>query len=227
MSGRRQLWNKHHTHKDPHRRYRCHSRHHLQIHHMQAIHQSIGDATHKLNNRQHSRIGSGCWHRTHITIKKTYQHCHKTYHLWQNLLELTPSHNLKRACIKDKEPSIVAQGYLGLKEETQGLICHSASPACVGWSINPIKYPTVKDYKSLHKERPDKSRLGAYACIGRIMNWMLGTSIPHLGVKLIDQESCWVKIPSECGRYVSHIFDVACTWLKGLLKNNEEPPVLE
>ena len=72
--------------------------------------------------------------------------------------------NLKRACIKDKEPlqkAIVAQGYLGLKEETQGLICHSASPACAGWSINPIEYPTVKDYKSLYKERPDKSRLGA------------------------------------------------------------------
>ena len=159
MSGRRQLWNKQHTHKDPHRRYRCCSRHHLQIHHMQAIHQSIGDVTPKSNNRQHSRIGSGCWHRTHITIKKTYQHCHKTYHLWQNLSELTPSHNLtkpllmrmcdlKRACIKDKE--------------TQGLICHSASPACVGWSINPIKYPTVKDYKSPYKERLDKSRLGAY-----------------------------------------------------------------
>ena len=114
-------------------------------------------------------------------------------------------HDLKRACIKDKEPlqkAIVTQGYLGLKEETQGLICHSASPACVGWSINPIKYPTVKDYKSPYKERPDKSRLGAYTCIGRIMNWMLGTSIPHLGVKLIDQESCWVKIPSECGRYL-------------------------
>jgi len=113
--------------------------------------------------------------------------------------------DLKRACIKDKEPlqkAIVTQGYLGLKEETQGLICHSASPACVGWSINPIKYPTVKDYKSPYKERPDKSRLGAYTCIGRIMNWMLGTSIPHLGVKLIDQESCWVKIPSECGRYL-------------------------
>src|SRR5258708_21291721 len=27
--------------------------------------------------------------------------------------------------------------------------------------------------------------------------------------------------------WVSHIFDVACTWLKGLLKNDEEPPVLE
>ena len=53
-----------------------------------------------------------------------------------------------------------------------------------------------------YKERLDKSRLGAYACIGRIMNWMLGMSIPHLGVKLIDQESCWVKIPSECGGYL-------------------------
>ncbi len=72
--------------------------------------------------------------------------------------------NLKRACIKDKEPlqkAIVAQGYLGSKEKTQGLICHSTSPACVGWSINPIEYPTAKDYKSLYKERPDKSRLGA------------------------------------------------------------------
>src|SRR5258705_5631356 len=96
MSGKRQLWNKQHTHKDPHRRYRCCSRHHLQIHHMQAIHQSIGDVTPKSNNRQHSRIGSVCWHRTHITIKKTYQHCHKTYHLWQNLSELTPSHNLTK-----------------------------------------------------------------------------------------------------------------------------------
>ncbi len=115
------------------------------------------------------------------------------------------THDLKRACIKDKEPlqkAVVTQGYLGLKEETQGLICHSASPACVGWSINPIEYPTVKDYKSPYKERPDKSRLRAYTCIGRIMNWMLGMSIPHLGVKLINQESCWVKIPLECGRYL-------------------------
>ena len=72
--------------------------------------------------------------------------------------------NLKRACIEGKEPlqkAIVAQGYLGSKEKTQGLICHSTSPACVGWSINPIEYPTAKDYKSLYKERPDKSRLGA------------------------------------------------------------------
>src|SRR5258707_4904393 len=30
MSGR-QLWNKQCTHEDPHRRYRCHSRHHLWI----------------------------------------------------------------------------------------------------------------------------------------------------------------------------------------------------
>ena len=93
MSGRRQLWNKQHTHKDPHKRYRCHSRHHLQIHHVQAIHQSLGDATHKSNDRWHLRTGSGHWHRTHITIKKTYQCCHKTYHLGQNLLELTPSHS--------------------------------------------------------------------------------------------------------------------------------------
>jgi len=91
MSGRRQLWNKQHTHEDPHKRYRCHSRHHLQIHHVQAIHQSLGDATHKSNDRQHLRTGSGHWHRTHISIKKTYQHCHKTYHLGQNLSELTPS----------------------------------------------------------------------------------------------------------------------------------------
>ena len=27
--------------------------------------------------------------------------------------------------------------------------------------------------------------------------------------------------------WVSHIFDVACTWLKGVLKNDEAPPVLE
>ena len=30
----------------------------------------------------------------HITIKKNYQSCHETYHLWQNLSELTPSHSL-------------------------------------------------------------------------------------------------------------------------------------
>src|SRR5258708_14716167 len=48
----------------------CHSRHHLQIHHVQAIHQSLGDATQKSNDRQHLRTGSGHWHRTHITIKK-------------------------------------------------------------------------------------------------------------------------------------------------------------
>src|SRR5260221_3553387 len=37
MSGRRQLQNKQHPHKDPHNKYRCHSRHHLLIHHGQAI----------------------------------------------------------------------------------------------------------------------------------------------------------------------------------------------
>src|SRR5260221_14124203 len=65
----------------------------LQIYHVQAIHQGLGDVTHKSNNRQHLRTGSGHWHRTHITIKQTYQHCHKTYHLGKNLSEFTCSHS--------------------------------------------------------------------------------------------------------------------------------------
>src|SRR5258708_7627232 len=87
---------------------------------------------------------------------------HRLYNLAKLLLMRTC--DLKRACIKDKEPlqkAIVAQGYLGSKEKTQGLIYHSASPTCVGWSVNSIEYPTVKDYKSLYKERPNKSRIGA------------------------------------------------------------------
>ena len=48
-----------------------------------------------------------------------------------------------------------------MNEKTQGLNCYSVSPTCVGWFINPIEYPTVKDYKSVFKERLDMSRLGA------------------------------------------------------------------
>ena len=89
----------------------------------------------------------------------------RLYKLVKPLLMRT--YDLKRACIKDKEPlqkAKVTQGYLGSNEKIQGLNCYSASPTCVGWFINPTEYHAVKDYKSAFKERPNMSRLGV-ACL--------------------------------------------------------------
>ena len=95
--------------------------------------------------------------------------------------------------MKDKEPlqkAKVSQEYLELNGEAQGITCHSASPACIGWSINSIKYPTAKDYKLLYKERPDMLRLGVSCLYRDIMNQIPGTSIPHSRIQTIVQESC-------------------------------------
>jgi len=111
---------------------------------------------------------------------------HGLYNLVKPLLMRT--YDLKRACVKDKEPlqkAKVAQGYLGSNEKTQGLNCYSASPTCVGWFINPIEYPTAKDYKSAFKERPDM----LHACIGSIMNQTPGTLISHSRIQTIIPES--------------------------------------
>ncbi len=57
----------------------------------------------------------------------------------------------------------------------------------------------TKSYDSPYKEKLDKSRLG----------------VVRSGQNPIRMQG------------ISHIFDVVCTWLKSLLKNEEEPPVLE
>ncbi len=92
-------------------------------------------------------------------------------------------YNLKRACIEDKEPlqkAKVTQGYLGSNEKTQGFNCYSASPTCVGWSINPIEYPTAKDYKSASLVWE------LYTCLGEVMR-VTSTMLPDMGLKCVTE----------------------------------------
>src|SRR5258708_2583173 len=151
----------------------------------------------------------------------------RLYNLVKPLLMRT--YDLKRACIKDTEPlqkAKVTQGYLGSNEKTQGLNCYSASLTCVGWFINPIRYPTVKDYKSAFKERLDMFRLGV-ACLYREHHESDPGDI-DTPFKNTDDHSR--ELLSEDPSRVwglSHIFEFACSWLKGVLKNDEAPPVVE
>src|SRR5260370_16520007 len=69
----------------------------------------------------------------HIAIKKTYQHCPKTYHLGQNLLELTPSHSC---------PHIIPSGAWEMKLQTALVTSKSLT-------LSPIHIITISVINSL------------------------------------------------------------------------------
>ena len=147
----------------------------------------------------------------------------RLYKLVKPLLMRT--YDLKRACIKDKEPlqkAKVTQGYLGSNEKIQGLNCYSASPTCVGWFINPTEYHAVKDYKSAFKERPNMSRLGV-ACLYREHHESDPGDI-DIPFKNTDNHSR-EPLSEDPSRVwgISHIFEFACSWLKGVLKMMRHP----
>ncbi len=137
------------------------------------------------------------------------------YNLVKPLLMRT--YDLKRACVKDKEPlqkAKVAQGYLGSNEKTQGLNCYSASPTC------------VKDYKSAFKERPDMSRLG----VARLYREHHESDPGDIDIPFKNTDNHSREPLSEDPSRVwgiSHIFEFVHSWLKGVLKNDEAPPVVE
>ena len=116
---------------------------------------------------------------------------------------------------------------LGESVEGQTYFCLNVrNSSCIGWLINPIEYPTVKSYDSPYKEKLDKSRL-------RVVHLYRKRHESEPG----DIDNPCMTITDHSGELsgqnpirmqgISHIFDVACTWLKSLLKNEEEPPVLE
>jgi len=121
--------------------------------------------------------------------------------------------------------AIVAQGYLELNEKTQGLVCHSANPTCIGWFINSIKYPTAKSCNSLYKDRLSKSKFGV-VCLYKEHHESNPGDVDNPSRNTIDcsGESSGQNPVRVQG--ISHIFDFAQSWLNGLLKNDEAPPVL-
>src|SRR5258708_5333291 len=127
--------------------------------------------------------------------------------------------------MKDKEPlqkAKVSQEYLESNGKAQGITCHSASPACIGWSIDSIKYPTAKDYKLLYKERPDMLRLGV-SCLYREHH----ESDPRdINTPFKNTNNCSGELLSENPSRlwgILHIFNFACSWLKAVLKTMRHP----
>src|SRR5258708_16225700 len=150
------------------------------------------------------------------------------YGLAKPLLMRTRNINIKSVCIEENEPlkkAIVAQGYLESNEKTQGLVCHSANPTCVGRFINSIKYPTAKSCNSPYKDRLDKSKLGVVRLYKERHESDPG-DVDNPSRNTIDCSAEPSGQNSVRVRGISHIFDFARSWLNGLLKNDEAPPVL-
>src|SRR5258708_16910796 len=136
--------------------------------------------------------------------------------------------DIKRGLIEDNEAlkkAIVAQGYLESNEKTQGLVCHSANPTCIRRIINSIEYPTAKAYNSPYKDKLDKSKLAVVRLYKERHESDPG-DVDNPCMNITDRSAEPSGQNSVRVRGISHIFDFARSWLNGLLKNDEAPPVL-